>query len=552
MRKSIKVIDIELSRPLTTIEGMEGYGLLQALVRLHGTPIGYVKIPVTHGICTPDVIGIAIVKNLSHAIMRHLLCDGLMTLPGRGGLQINDLFSIPHPVFSGPLPLITVAVCTRDRASDLARCLDSLNRLDYPALDILVVDNAPASDATERLVRTTYTNVRYVRELRPGLDWARNRAIVEARGEIIAYTDDDVVVDSGWLKALARVFVENPEVMVVTGLVVPYELETEAQILFEQSGGFGRGFERKWCRVDCERGERTATRHGSTGKYGTGANMAYRRSLFNLIGGFDPALDVGTVTNGGGDLEMFFRVLKRGYTLVYEPGAMVRHCHRRDYAQLRAHLATWGTSFSAYLVQGIMNYPDERAAFIRLGFREVWMLLRSLLISYACPSRFPRDIILARLRAFFGGLRSYQKAQRAAAKIEQDYGSITRIVRLREIVSRKPRLRRPNAAAKRTVDLSQPLCALADVTDYSVVRVFVTRNGRSLGSVDIANHHQSIGVARLCEAIAGRFGLKLLEQSHNLRMDSLQASMLAAMTKGCTTNDYRMLNVLEGVASCLK
>ena len=552
MRKPIKVIDIELSRPLTTIEGMEGYGLLQALVRLHGTPIGYVKIPVTHNICTPDVIGTAIVKKLSHAIIRHLLCDGLMTLPRPGGLQINDLLSTPHPVSSGPLPLITVAVCTRDRASDLARCLDSLHRLDYPALDILVVDNAPASDATERLVRTTFANVRYVREPRPGLDWARNRAIVEARGEIVAYTDDDVVVDSGWLKALARVFVESPEVMVVTGLVVPYELETEAQILFEQSGGFGRGFERKWCRVDCENGERAATRHGSTGKYGTGANMAYRRSLFNLIGGFDPALDVGTVTNGGGDLEMFFRVLKRGYTLVYEPGAMVRHCHRRDYAQLRDQLATWGTSFSAYIVQSIMNYPDERATFIRLGFRELWLLVRSLLISYACPSRFPRDIILARLRAFFGGLHSYQKAQRTADKIAQDYGAISQMVTPRKIVSQNPRLRRQDATAKRAVDLGQPLCALADVADYPVVRVFVTKDGRPLGSVDIENHHQSVGVTRLCEAIADRFGLKLLEQSHNLSMDSLQASMLAAMTKGCMANDYRMLNVLEGVASCLK
>lgn len=545
-------MDIELSRPLTTIEGMEGYGLLQALVRLHGTPIGYVKIPVTHNVCTPDVIGKAIVKNLCHAIIRHLLCDGLMTLPRPGGLQINDLLSIPHPVSSSPLPLITVAVCTRARASDLARCLDSLNRLDYPALDMLVVDNAPASDATERLVRTTFANVRYVREPRPGLDWARNRAIVEAWGEIIAYTDDDVVVDSDWLKALANVFVENPEVMVVTGLVVPYELETEAQILFEQSGGFGRGFERKWRRVDCERGERAATRHGSTGKYGTGANMAYRRSLFNLIGGFDPALDVGTVTSGGGDLEMFFRVLKRGYTLVYEPGAMVRHCHRRDYAQLRAQLATWGTSFSAYLVQGVMNYPDERAAFIRLGFRELWLLVRSLLVSYACPSRFPRDIILARLRAFFGGLRSYQKAQRTAAKIEQDYGAIPRIATPRKIRSQNPRLRRTNTTAKRAVDLSQPLCALADVADYSIVRVFVTRDGQPLGSVDIANHHQSIGVTRLCESIADRFGLKLLEQPHSTSMDSLQANILAAMTKDCMTNDDRALGVLEGIDSCLK
>jgi len=199
-----------------------------------------------------------------------------------------------------------------------------------------------------------------------------------------------------------------------------------------------------------------------------------------------------------------------------------------------------------------MNYPDERATFIRLGFRELWLLVRSLLISYACPSRFPRDIILARLRAFFGGLHSYQKAQRTAAEIAQDYGAITQIAMSRKIVSQNPRLRRQDAPAKRAVDLSKPLCALADVADYPVVRVFVTKAGRPLGSVDIANHHQSIGITRLCETIADRFGLKLLELSHNMSMDSLQTSMLAAMTKGCMTNDDRTLDVLAGVASCLK
>ena len=67
-----------------------------------------------------------------------------------------------------------------------------------------------------------------------------------------------------------------------------------------------------------------------SGAYGTGANMAFRRSLFHQIGFFDPALDVGTVTNGGGDLDMFYRVIQEGHTLVYEPRAIVRHRHRRD------------------------------------------------------------------------------------------------------------------------------------------------------------------------------------------------------------------------------
>ena len=110
--------------------------------------------------------------------------------------------------------------------------------------------------STERLVRKDFPNVQYVHEPRPGLNWARNRAILEAHGEIIAYTDDDVVVDSRWVSALVRIFSENPEVMAMTGWVVPYEIETEAQFLFEEYGGFGRGFERKWYRLDPRDGRR--------------------------------------------------------------------------------------------------------------------------------------------------------------------------------------------------------------------------------------------------------------------------------------------------------
>ncbi|GAN33091.1 MAG: glycosyltransferase [Candidatus Brocadia sp. AMX2] len=531
MYKPIKVTDIELSRPLADIEGMDGYGSLQALVRLHGTPIGYIKIPVSDGKCTVAAISKSIQRKHGHAIIRHLLYDGLMTLPRPGGLRTGDLSDIPHPVYNEPPPLVTVAVCTRDRVADLAQCLDSLSRIDYQKLDVLVVDNAPNSTATEQLVRTSYPNMRYVREPRPGLDWARNRAIIESRGEIIAYTDDDVVVDSGWIKAIAAVFAENAEVMAVTGLVVPYELETEAQLLFEQCGGFGRGFERKWCRVNIERGERAASLHGITGKYGTGANMAYRRCLFDRIGYFDPALDVGTVTNGGGDLEMFFRVLKAGYSLVYEPGAIVRHCHRRDYAHLKTQLSTWGTAFYAYLTRSILAYPDERIAFFRLGFRWLLRQMRSLLISSVYPSYFPRDILLARLKGSFRGLYCYKKARRTAEKITHRFGPLTQAALPEKIISRKVTLKNPHAVAVRTVDISQPLRALTDVTDYASVRVFVVRDGNLLGSVDIANRHQSVSVTRLCEAIVDCFNLKLLELYHNPDANSMQAGVLSALTR---------------------
>jgi GT2 family glycosyltransferase len=200
--------------------------------------------------------------------------------------------------------------------------------------------------------------------------------------------------------------------MAVTGLVVPYELETEAQILFEQYGGFGRGFKRQVYRLKPKSGYKFFY-HG-TGQCGTGANMAFRRIIFEKIGGFDPALDVGTVTNGGGDLEIFFRVLKEGYTLVYEPRALVYHRHRRAYVELRTQLTNNGTGLYAYLVRSALAYPSERGTLLLLGLWWLWYgNLRRLFLSLVRPGYFPRDLILAELRGSLVGLTRYQQARRA-------------------------------------------------------------------------------------------------------------------------------------------
>jgi O-antigen biosynthesis protein len=422
MARRVRVVDIEISRPIETIEPLDEYDAVQGLVRLHGAPIGWIAVPVVDGSFGRAALKDAILTRHATPIIRHLLRDSLAA-PRPTDLSIAELVSMRCPAYTGTFPSVTVAVCTRDRTDSLRQCLEALIGLDYAPLDLLVVDNAPEDAATARLVETHFPQIRYVCEPRPGLDWARNRAISEARGEIIAFTDDDVIVDRGWVRALATVFAENPEVMAVTGLVIPYELETHAQILFEQYGGFGRGFERRWYRVDTLGGEKAAIRHGGAGKFGTGANMAYRRLLFDRIGGFDPALDVGTATGGGGDLEMFFRVLKEGYTLVYESAALVRHRHRREYAQLRTQLTNNGIGFYSYLVRSALAYPDERLPFIRLGLWWFWRWnIRRLLISVIQPRRFPRDLILAELRGSFAGLVRYAQARREVARIVASYG----------------------------------------------------------------------------------------------------------------------------------
>jgi GT2 family glycosyltransferase len=340
-------------------------------------------LPVVDGSCSAEVIGAAL--------------TGFHDEPETAAIA---------PASADAWPSVTVAVCTRDRSEDLSRCLDSLARLEHQPHEVLVVDNAPATEDTRVLVERRGGAVRYARETRPGLDWARNRAIAEATGDVVAFTDDDVVVDPCWVHAIAAAFRADPSVAAVTGLVLPAELDTDAQVLFERYRSFGRGFHRR--RVAAGRDEwPLAARFGLAGDYGTGANMAFRRQVFERIGPFDPALDVGTPARGGGDLEMFFRLLKEGHALVYEPAAIVRHRHRRTWAELRRQIADHGIGFSAYVVRSGLAYPEERLAFARLAG---WWYAKTafrVLLPKAAPAGALRALGLAELRGCLIGLGRY-------------------------------------------------------------------------------------------------------------------------------------------------
>ena len=416
----MKLICIDLESPLPSIPPAT-LGEQWVLVRLHRCPIGMLKLGRTPGL-TASELGRRIADECAWPIAHHLAVDGL-----RGATNVDEFMRLSRacPRGAAPRATVTVAVCTRNRAAGLADCLDALMALDYPAplVERLVIDNAPSDESTANVV-ARYPGVRYIREPRPGLDWARNRAIREARHDIVAFIDDDVIVDDQWVRALARTFEEERDALCVTGLVVPDALDSPAQVLFEQYGGFGRGFSRAVYRVDVEAGERTAPHHGGTGKFGTGANMAFRRETFSRIGLFDPALDVGTPANGGGDLEMFFRVLKEGGTLVYEPCAVVRHRHCHDYDALKTKIRNNGIGFYAYLVRAAQAYPDERGAILRLGVWWMWWWnVRRLLRALVRPAAFPRDLILAELRGSIAGLRRYAAARRHAARILAAHGA---------------------------------------------------------------------------------------------------------------------------------
>jgi GT2 family glycosyltransferase len=302
----------------------------------------------------------------------------------------------------------SLIICTRDRPDALARCLSSLADQTRRPDEVLVVDNAPSDDRTRAVARAA--GVGYVREPRPGLGIARNAGARAATGDIVLYTDDDVVLHPRWVERITAAF-DATDIMAVTGLVLPSELETRTQQVFEKHWGFGRGFRR----IDFDRD--FFARHRPYGcptwDIGAGANMAFRKTAFAEIGPFDERLGAGAA-GCSEDSEYWYRALAAGWRCRYEPSAVVFHHHRRSFDALaRQILAYMRGHVAALLVQFERSghWGNLRRALIvlpaRYALRWIGRLMRS---------RDGSDCLLGQeIRGSLAGVIFYLRAKRPAS-----------------------------------------------------------------------------------------------------------------------------------------
>jgi glycosyltransferase involved in cell wall biosynthesis len=217
--------------------------------------------------------------------------------------------------------LISVIICTRNRASSLKGTLESLltpENLALPDWELVLVDNA-STDNTGELAASFAAQypekIVHAQERRPGLSLARNTGVALARGEILAWTDDDVLISPGYLPAVRETF-SDPSIDAAQG-----------RISLDCAGGLP-----SWLGREC-------VAMLSLREYGTeplewrenlsGCNMVMRASLFARFGGFSPLLGAGAVGYME-DSEFSLRLRKAGCRMVYAPGIYVRHQIQRQ------------------------------------------------------------------------------------------------------------------------------------------------------------------------------------------------------------------------------
>ena len=211
---------------------------------------------------------------------------------------------VEAPFFIRSWPRISVIVCTYNGSRTIGECLQGIAKLDYPDFEVIVVDDG-STDATTEIVREH--DVRLIRTANCGLSCARNTGLEAATGEIVAYIDDDAYPDLHWLKYLASAFVATDHAG-IGGPNLPPPIDGPiADCVANAPGG----------PVHVLLSDREA-------EHIPGCNMAFRKARLAAIGGFDPRFRVA-----GDDVDVCWRLQERGWTLGFDPAAVVWH-HRRN------------------------------------------------------------------------------------------------------------------------------------------------------------------------------------------------------------------------------
>jgi glycosyltransferase involved in cell wall biosynthesis/GT2 family glycosyltransferase len=423
----VRIVEVEASADLPRLETSlaesgRPYGAALCLVRLHGQPLGLVEAKLPAEGLAPAALRERIETVLGEAIEAHLHADGLDC---RAAVATGDQEPGRHRCnaavdsFLARAPQVSVVIPTRDRPQLAAEAVASVLESRYPPerLEVILVDNRPTAEiesdgAFDAGGSLADERVRILHEPISGGANARNTGLAHAKGEIVAFTDDDVIVDRDWLATIVRAFDGQPNVGAASGLVMPRELETPAQVWFEGYARFSGRFERHAYDLGPNRPQDDPLFPFDVGILGTGANMAFRTDVLREAGELDPAFNTSALPNGT-DVEVLLRVLLRGWTVVRNPAAIVHHAHQREYRQFERRVYGYGLGLTAVLTKTLIHNPRLIPLLLAKLPRGLAFALSSGSAKHeAKPSDFPPELNRLELRGMLHGPLAYARGRR--------------------------------------------------------------------------------------------------------------------------------------------
>jgi GT2 family glycosyltransferase len=266
---------------------------------------------------------------------------------------------------------ISVVVCTRDRHETVGQAVESIAQCDYPSFDIHIMDqstNTLTRDIVHALAKRYEGRcpIYYHFLEKAGLSRAYNSGMRVSDGEVIACTDDDVIVPTDWLSLIARAMQADRGVGLLYGpVLIPRGLKEASPAGTEVPA------------LTFTKRERLAKGHGFK-VFGMGANMAIRRRLLDRVGGFDEALGGGGPLRSSQDFDFAFRTYRFGMAILLAPEITVDHYGTRTRDQWPETLKNYGIGDGAFYSKHI-RCGDPLA---------LWLFLRLIIIGRAKQIRY--------------------------------------------------------------------------------------------------------------------------------------------------------------------
>jgi cellulose synthase/poly-beta-1,6-N-acetylglucosamine synthase-like glycosyltransferase len=307
----------------------------------------------------------------------------------------------------------SVVIATRGRHGALSRCLAGVALQVAPALEVVVVDNTEGDPATREVAGES--RARYIVEPVRGVSRARNRGARAARGDVVAFVDDDAVPEPDWLSALLAEF-GDPRVAAVCGRTLALD---------SRAGSDGSPADERLVfggplRVEVRRGAPDWFERANFGGLGQGQNLAFRRSVFERWHGFDERLGVGTSARGMEEHYALFSLLDRDWSIVYTPAARVRHPAPESASQARALQLREIRSASFHMALLLVEEPRYRARAARYALGALRGESRAWRAGFTPPATplARRDVAAARTAGVISYLltRLKQEGRRAVPR----------------------------------------------------------------------------------------------------------------------------------------
>jgi glycosyltransferase involved in cell wall biosynthesis len=261
--------------------------------------------------------------------------------------------------------MISVVVCTHNRAYRLGQTLKSLQEMAVPVglpWELIIVDNN-SNDSTEQVINNFTNkfdlNVKYVAERRQGLSYARNMGVQEASGAIIAFTDDDCIVDRHWIASISKEFHSDASIAGIGGRVELYnKLDRPVSIRVHKEKMILSSIDRLFNLI-------------------IGCNMAFVRPVFDEIGMFDTDFGAGSRLASSEDIDFLYRAYKKGLKIIYSPDVLVYHNHgRRSDKQIKALYKGYAIGRGAFYCKHILM-TDK--AVLHLAYSELASLIKRII-----------------------------------------------------------------------------------------------------------------------------------------------------------------------------